>query len=208
MKMAINRKVFFDGIRSGPFPGKLNKSQVDGITPIIDVFERLKLTDPQWLAYILATVFHETGQRMVPVREGFASTDAQARAAVASLYRKGRIRRDYAIPSHGFSWFGRGRVQNTHYENYLALEQRLGHPFTTNPSLLLDPIIDAEVTVIGHVEGIWAGDSKGRHKLSRYFNKTISDPIGARRIVNGTDKAVLIAGYHKQFHSDLIAAGA
>jgi putative chitinase len=36
-------------------------------------------------------------------------------------------------------------------------------------------------------------------KLSHYFNDNIDDPVGARRIVNGTDKAKLIALYHKNF---------
>lgn len=197
----IDRKKFYDGVRHGPFPGSLTQNQVSGMDPILDVWEESKFTDTRWLAAIFGGVFHETGGKMVPVREGFASTDEGARNAVASLYERGRISSDYAEPSHGFSWFGRGRIQNTHYANYLKLEKRFGHPFTTNPSLLLDSRIDAEVTVYGHVEGIWTGK-----KLSDYFNGPLADWTGARRIVNGQDKASLIAGYSKMFYADILQA--
>jgi hypothetical protein len=39
------------------------------------------------------------------------------------------------------------------------------------------------------------GDFTGKD-LSDYFDADTDDPVNARRIVNGTDKAQLIAGYH------------
>jgi putative chitinase len=36
-----------------------------------------------------------------------------------------------------------------------------------------------------------------------YFNDVTDDPVGARKIINGTDKAELIAGYHRGFLIDL-----
>ena len=36
-------------------------------------------------------------------------------------------------------------------------------------------------------------------KLSDYFNEDKSDPINARRIINGTDKAKLICEYYNKF---------
>jgi hypothetical protein len=35
--------------------------------------------------------------------------------------------------------------------------------------------------------------------LRRYFNDTVTDPINARKIINGTDKAGLIANYYDMF---------
>lgn len=45
---------------------------------ILSEWEARGLLDKRWLAYMLATAFHETGSRMQPVRETFASSDAQA----------------------------------------------------------------------------------------------------------------------------------
>lgn len=199
----MNRKAFYDAVRSYPFDGSLTKSQVEGTESVLDEWERQGHTDLRWLAYILAGVFHETGGRMVPVREGFAKSDAAARAVVAQLYADGKIKANYALPVNGISYYGRGRIQNTWFENYLKLERRFGRQFVTEPDLLLDDKIDAEVTITGHVEGIWTGK-----KLADYFNDKKSDPINARRIVNGTDKAELIAGYYGGFLSGLKAAAA
>jgi putative chitinase len=39
--------------------------------------------------------------------------------------------------------------------------------------------------------------------LPKYFNSTTEDPINARRIVNGTDRASTIAGYYWKFKKAL-----
>lgn len=59
--------------------------------------------------------------------------------------------------------------------------------------LIRDGALDARVTVVGHMEGLWTGK-----KLSDYFGDE-ADPKNARRIVNGTDKASLIATYYEAF---------
>lgn len=182
-----------------PFSRSPSQSQRDGMSQVIEAFYRLYPGgDYRWLAYILATVFHETGTRMVPVREGFATDDAGARAAVKSLFDKGRITRDYAIPDAetGFSYFGRGRVQTTFKKNYATLSARFGRDFVNQPSLMLDPVIDAEIAVVGHVEGLWT-----RKKLSDYIDGDQCDYRAARKIVNGTDRADDIANYARQFAS-------
>ena len=69
----MNRATFFDNIR--PFFGKLSQAQVLGMEGIIDAFEEVGDGKPETLAYALATAYHETGRRMVPVREGFAVND-------------------------------------------------------------------------------------------------------------------------------------
>ena len=65
----INRKKFFDAIRERPFNGSLDAEQVDGIGRILDEWERRGLTNDYWLAYMLATVFHETARKMQPIQE-------------------------------------------------------------------------------------------------------------------------------------------
>jgi putative chitinase len=67
----INRKVFFDCIRQCLFRGGLSAEQVYGINVILDHWElHYKTVSIFYMAYMLATVFKETGRRMVPVREG------------------------------------------------------------------------------------------------------------------------------------------
>jgi putative chitinase len=53
----------------------------------------------------------------------------------------------------------------------------------------------------GMIKGMFTGK-----RLADYFNASTDDPIGARRIVNGTDKAKLIAGYHNSFLGAITAA--
>lgn len=199
---SMNRAVFYNDIRDDLFSGALSKAQVAGMEDVLNVRDRLYPScDDRWLAYILATVYHETGRRMVPVREGFASTDDGAIAAVTKLFNEGKIRVNYAIPVNGVSYFGRGRVQNTWIDNYRKLEKRFQQPFVSNPGLLIyRPDIDAEVTVTGHIEGIWTG-----RKLSDFINNAGCDYKGARSII-GSDRAGDIAGYAVNFENAIRTA--
>ena len=51
------------------------------------------------------------------------------------------------------------------------------------------------IMFVGMVQGIFTGK-----KLGDYFNKTTEDWVNARRIINGLDKANLIAGHAKKFY--------
>lgn len=191
----IDRAAFFAAVRKSLFGGRLSASQVAGMEDMLDAWDRSGFTDLRWLADIFGGVYHEVGRRMVPVREGFASTDAGARKVVA--------KRSYGKPAgpYGLVYYGRGRIQNTWLANYQKLEKRFGYPFVKEPDRLLESKIDATVTVHGHAEGIWTGK-----KLSDYFTPTKADWINARRIVNGIDRAAEIAGYSKAFHAALVSA--
>ncbi len=200
----FSRKAFFDSARQSLFSGALRDSQVQGINGILDVWQRgHQDADPRWLAYILAGVCHETGRMMIPVREGFKQSDAAAREHVRNMFLSGRISRDYAAPVNGISYFGRGRIQNTHLANYEKLTRRFGKDFVHEPNLLLDAAIDAEVTVAGHVEGLWTG-----HKLGDFIAGSRCDYTGARRIVNAQDKALEIAAFAAAFERAIAAAAA
>lgn len=205
--LRLNRKVFFDGIRNGPFPGRLSKAQVDGINDLLDVWEQHGTDDPRHLAYALATSYHETGGRMQPVREGFKETDAAARAYVQKHYGK-KGPKWYCWPSgpHGHVYYGRGDVQLTWEEGYAEMGGILGLPLVRNPDLALKGSVSKRILVEGMLRGVSSkGDFTGK-ALEDYFNATTDDPIGARRIVNGKDRAKLIAGYHEAFLEDIKAA--
>jgi hypothetical protein len=55
--------------------------------------------------------------------------------------------------------------------------------------------------------GMRDGDFTGK-KLADYFSSSKDDPVNARRIINGTDRAETIAGYHRSFLSAIKAAEA
>lgn len=74
--MNINRTTFFAYARRAPFGGRLTTGQVEGMETILSTFFALFYRDERWLAYILATAFHETGGTMQPIREAFGKSDA------------------------------------------------------------------------------------------------------------------------------------
>jgi hypothetical protein len=192
--MPINRTAFFSYARRAPFGGRLTPQQVEGVEHIFDAWEQHGDTgELRYLAYILATAFHETGATMAPVREGFAKTDKAARKAVA--------KRKYSLVENGHVYYGRGLVQLTWGENYRKLGKHLGVDLYDNPDLALDPVISSRILVVGMFEGLFTGK-----RLEHFFGPSVNDIIGARKIINGTDKAHLIASYHEQFLGALQAA--
>lgn len=79
----------------------------------------------------------------------------------------------------------------------------MGVDLAANPGLLMKQPYTARSAVVRMMEGLFTGK-----KLSDYFNGNTNDPVGTRRIVNGTDKASLIAGYHAAFLEALTASEA
>lgn len=181
----INRKTFFDGIRQGPFPGKLTSEQVKGTSAILDEWERRKLTDLRWLAYMLGTTKWETDHTMQPIREGGGPK--------------------YLKSKKYYPWYGRGYVQLTWRANYLKFRDRVrtffGVDIIENADLAMRPDVAAFIMFEGMIRGEFTGK-----KLGDYFNATKTDWINARRIINGTDRASEIAAIAKQFFVDLEAA--
>lgn len=208
----INRTTFFAYARKAPFGGRLTQGQVENMNIILDLweseFEGGPQGDPRWLAYYLASVFHETSAWMAPVREGTNSrrqaTDKQAIAAAKQVYEKGYTKiRYFDVGKYGFVPYGRGPIQVTLDDNYAYVAAKVGEPVEDIPALLLSQQKGHEIAMHGTYAGWW---TRGKHRPSRYFNMTTEDPEGARRIVNGTDKAKLIAGYYYNFKGAIEAA--
>ncbi|MBO3759471.1 glycoside hydrolase family 19 protein [Ciceribacter sp. L1K22] len=197
--MTMMSKAFFDAVRRDPFPGRLSRGQVAGMTEIAAAWERLAAgEDPRGLAYGLATAFHETAGTMQAVRETLAKTDSQAVARLDRAYAAGRlpqVKRPYWRPDgEGKTWYGRGLVQITHKSNYQRLSEATRLDLVTDPDRALDLEVAATVLVVGMVKGLFSG-----RRLGEFFNGTAEDWRGARRIVNGTDREDLVAGYGKAF---------
>lgn len=183
--MALDRKKFFDGIRQGPFSGKLDAGQVNGCTVILDEWERRGLTDLRWLAYMLGTTNWETDHTMQPIKEG------------------GSLK--YLKSKKYWPWYGRGYVQLTWEANYKKFRDRVNKLFNVdiiaNPDLAMRPDVAAFIMFEGMLNGEFTGK-----KLSDSFNATKTDWIKARNVINGTDRAVEIANIAKLFYADLQAA--
>lgn len=72
---APSRARFFAAVRP-LHGGRLTQGHVDGYTLILDEYARRQWADDRWLAYVLATTYHETARTMQPVRETLAASDA------------------------------------------------------------------------------------------------------------------------------------
>ena len=107
-------------------------------------------------------------------------------------------------------FWGRGFVQLTWETNYAKATTRLrqlgllraGEDLVKTPKLAMRLDLAAPILFVGMAEGWFTGK-----KLADYFGGGRYDPVGARRIINGTDKDDLIAGQCGKFVDALRGAG-
>jgi hypothetical protein len=197
----MNRKAFFDALRrrdSGLFGTSLSQGQVQGCEAILDEGQKRGMQLEQ-LAYVLATAYHETANTMQPVRETLAKSDGAAIIILDRAFAAGKLswvsKPYWRKDADGKAWFGRGLVQITHKDNYAKFG------LADDPSKALEMPTAIRVIFDGMENGMFTGK-----KLSQYITPLSIDYVGARRIVNGTDRAKLIAGYALAFESALKAA--
>ncbi len=170
--------------------GVLSVSQVQEIEFLVNEFDKDKsITYPQ-AAYMLATVWHETASTMKPIEE----------------YGKGKGRK-YGqkididgSPYKGLDhiYYGRGYVQLTWLSNYVFAKNKLGIDFVNHPEYALNKEYAVKILITGMKEGWFTG-----RKLSDYINQSKKDYVGARRIINGADKAQKIANEATVFENAL-----
>lgn len=174
------------------FDKGMTENQRAGIAVLHSAMDDARLTDDRQRAYVLATVYHETGRLMQPVREGFCHDDAASRRCVMG--------RSYGKPdpSTGHVYYGRGLIQITWGGNYRRVGDAIGVNLYADPDEALKPLIAARIAAQGMRDGLFSGV-----RLDQFFNDERDDPIAARRIINGQDRADLIASYHAAFLSDL-----
>lgn len=173
----------------------LTQPQVNGMNALLDAFNKANaFPDPRHAAYALATAYHECAKTMVPVEE----------------YGKGRGH-PYGQPTGiwGQTYYGRGFVQLTWLTNYAKATAELrkngvlglDEDLVKNPETALRLDVAAAILIFGLSEGWFTGK-----KLADYINGETSDYINARRCVNGTDRASMIASYAKDFEKAILAA--
>jgi hypothetical protein len=207
----IERTTFFSQVRRDLFAGRLTQAQVDGLTALLDEWEHQQLTDVRWLAYMLATAYHEVDKTMQPIKEYggdkyfFQLYDIDGgRPAVAR--QLGNLQ-----PGDGVRFAGRGLVQLTGRANYARMSALVTRPrFDIRLEEDPDAALRLDVAVAILFEGMTDacshfGDFTGL-ALDDFFSANRNDPVGARRIVNGLDRAELIAGHHRKFLAAIDAA--
>ncbi|MFK0273629.1 chitinase [Ensifer sp. NPDC090286] len=212
----MNRETFFAYAKRAPFGVSMKQSQKDGMIAILDEWDRRqstgKVIDNRHLAYMLATVFHETGAMMQPVTENLSYTAERIAEVwptrlptIASAKPFARNPRKLAnkvyggrmgntAPDDGWLYRGRGLPQITGKENY----EKFG--LAKTPEKAAEMATAIRILFDGMIKGLFTGQ-----KLTDYFNQVDNDPVGARRIIS-TDKAKLIAGYYRSFLDALEAA--
>lgn len=191
----INKTKFYNEVRSSLFGGKLLAPQVAGMDYILSCWSASGLRDLRWLAYMLATVLHETARTMQPIEEYGRGRN----------YKYGRKvkRSGVAYTKPDKIYYGRGYVQLTWYENYELMGRLLNIDLLRYPELALRPDVAARIMFEGMLRGASSfGDFTGKC-LEMYFNQTTEDPVNARKIINGLDKAETIAEYYRRFHRAL-----
>lgn len=185
----INRRWFFDTVRSNLGGGTLSQQQVDGFNVMLERAD-LNRTDFRQFAYILATAWHETDKTMQPIAE----------------YGRGEGH-PYGTPDPvtGQVYYGRGFVQLTWSYNYKDCQDvadahdRWGErDIYVKADCAMDPDIACDVIFYGMKTGLFTGV-----KLNDFINVTDTDFYNARKIVNGLDCADKIAGEAEQFHGAL-----
>lgn len=178
----------FDILRESLFKTGLSQAQVDALNFLVLKCEEAGMTYPE-TAYALATTYHETGviqggkmvRTMQPVKE-FGS----------DAYLKGK---------KYYPYIGYGYVQLTWEDNYTRIGKLIGVDLIEKPERALEPEIASKIMTGGMLNGWFTGVGfRKKRPVSRY-NK--AQYISARAIINGKDKAELIADYAMTFEKAL-----
>lgn len=204
-----NPAAFFDALKASGvvFGPRLTAEQVEGLNA--DLTLGAGKLPKGWMAYALATDYHETGHTMQPIHE-------RGGAAYLSKYDTGRLALALGntpeADGDGILYAGRGKPQVTGRRNYAKANDRLhalgilrpDEDLIASPDLMLRMDVATAALIFGMLEGWYTGKS-----FNNYI-RAVGDDLqfrNARRIINGTDKAALIAGYAMAFQAALTKGG-
>jgi putative chitinase len=200
MTNLANPGAFFAALKASRILGStLEQSEVDGLN-VLTTASGDAGWGPKFTAYALATAYHETAGTMQPIRERGGPQYLTNAYDVRGDNPARAKRFGNTTPGDGVRYCGRGYVQLTWRLNYDKLGNLLGYPLAGNPDLAMRPDIAAQILVRGMADGLFTGK-----KLADYITNAKCDFIGARRIINGTDKAAKIAGHAETFLAALRA---
>jgi putative chitinase len=174
----MNEKYFYDRIRRAVFGGRLTAGQVEGVSKI------LAFRDQMW-----------PGMSDDELAYVLATTVHETAHTMQPITERGSQK--YLRSKPYWPWIGRGLVQITWERNYKLFR-------IDNPDDALKWPVALDVMFRGMVKGMFTGK-----KLADYIVPGRKpNYIGARRIINGTDRAKLVAGYAFSFQDAFKQANA
>ncbi len=196
-----NAPAFFNKMRGGLLGPSLEPSEVEGLNAILDACKGLPASQT---AYCLATAYHETAHTMQPIKEMGGT------AYFTRMYDIRGSRPDVAKrlgnihPGDGALFCGRGYPQLTGRANYVRADKELalGGALIANPDKAMEPEIAALIMRLGMTEGWFTGKSLSSYLFDGKAG-TLDQFIKCRKIINGTDRASMIAGYALEFQTAL-----
>lgn len=198
-----NPAAFFDALRSGLLGPTLTAEEVDGCNAILKAMEGSPLS---YTAYALATAYHETASTMKPIREYGGPTYFTRMYDVAGARAQMAIANGNTCAGDGPKYCGRGYVQLTWKNNYARAGRECGVDLVAYPDKAMQPDIAAKIMRRGMESGWFTGKGFDDY-LPLRGPATRGMFIGARRIINGNDRAAQIADHAVKFQDALIAGG-
>ena len=173
----------------GPLTLERGKRTNENFLKLIACIEQ----DAEWdnlrqIAYCVSTVYHEAGYDFEP-REEYGKGFGKRYGAKVFLTRHQTV-----------AYYGRGLVQITWLSGYSKASLLLGVDFVSHPEKVMEWPACYLIMADGMRRGWFTGKS-----LGDFLNATETDYVGARRVINGQDRAELIAQYAKEFASLLTA---
>lgn len=184
----MDLQVLFNSARKTIFGGRMSKTQVEGVEVIVAAWEKYGTGLDTGLSYCLATATWETGKRMQPVRETYATSTKQAIARLDAAFKAGKmkwVKRNYWKDG----WFGRGYVQITHEDNYNgplrdAVLAEFNVDIHADPDTALRPDVAAFILIEGITRGKTTKADFTKHSLEDFVNEVHTDYRNARKTVN------------------------
>jgi len=198
---SFNRKTFFDSYRNRF--GPLTQPLVDALEFLLGKIETDNRfgsteTDRRQLAYCLATFKWETAHSMRPIDE--IGTAARFNRLYGPQTKVGKILGN-TKEGDGALFHGRGYVQLTGRRNYTKAKNLTGVDLLSNPDEAKDPDLAYQIAIQGMIDGWFTGK-----KLSQFIKDGVADFENARTIINGHDKATIIADIARRFSEALLEA--
>ena len=192
---AESLEVFFKEYRT-KF-GVLSREGKAALTKIFSFIEQDEdITDVRQIAYILATIKHETANTYQPITE--LGSDEM-------LEKRYGLRKDLGNtePGDGSLYKGRGYISLVGKRNYQKMNVALDLVNTDNdlvlyPEKALDPLIAYRILAYGMKTGYFTGK-----KLSDFITDEKTDYLQARLTNSSLGPARRIAGYAEKFESIL-----
>ncbi len=201
--MLNNEAEFYHSIRRSKLFGPVFETkEFEGVREIIKDCSNAGWS-AAYTAYALATAYHETAHTMQPVKE-YGGTAYYMRKYDVTGDNPTRARKyGNTASGDGAKYAGRGYVQLTWKVNYAKASTMLGIDLVNYPDRAMDPDIASDIMIGGMEQGWFTGKAL-RHYLPSRGTANRAQFKKARYVINGTDKADLIADYALRFQEALI----